>query len=95
MLVLCTGRNQQSSLVFLKLFKQSMPKYWHHSKILQAQTILLYNIYSILPKAFLKLPLAQHLNPLVNLFLPAPPKEVILTTGGCQEISDFTSMKPR
>lgn len=50
-----------------------MPKYWHHSKTLQAQTILLYNIYSTLPKGFLKLPSVQHLHPLVNLFLSHSP----------------------
>lgn len=75
MLFPCTCRNQQASEVLLKFFKQNMRKCWHHSKILKAQTILLDNIYSIVPKGFLKLPLVQHLHPPVNLLLPPNPSK--------------------
>lgn len=63
MLFPCTCRNQQASEDLLKLLIRNMLKCWHHSKILQAPTILLYNIYSIFPKDFLKLPSVQHLHP--------------------------------
>lgn len=49
--------NQQASEVLFKLFKQDMLKFWPPPKVLQAQTMLLYNIYSIFPTGFLKLPL--------------------------------------